>query len=253
MGTDGRRLSPSFPPAKPFVHPLPLLRLTLEGQADILWWSLRECGSTVEFDMSDDGRTLREEFTKGILTENPIFVLLVGLCPVLATSTSVNNAVAMGLAATTVLICSNLIISLIRRSIPKEIRIPCFIVVIASFVTMVELWMRALFKPEVSDALGIFIPLIVVNCIILYRAEAFAYKSGVGRSVLDALGIGTGFTLALMLVALVRETLGNGTVCGLKICSGYEPASVMIMAPGAFLVLGLLLGFFNWIRLRRSA
>ena len=203
--------------------------------------------------MSSQERTLRAEFSKGIIAENPIFVLLVGLCPVLATSTSVNNAFAMGLAATTVLICSNLFISLIRRFIPKEVRIPCFIVVIASFVTMVELAMRALFKPEVSDALGIFIPLIVVNCIILYRAEAFAYKHGIVRSVLDACGIGIGFTLALMVVAVIREVLGAGTIWGLPIASGYEPASVLIMAPGAFLVLGLLLGFFNWIKLRRSA
>lgn len=203
--------------------------------------------------MSDEEKSLREEFTKGVIVENPIFVLLVGLCPTLATSTSVDNAFAMGMAATTVLVCSNVIISLIRRSIPKEIRIPCFIVVIASFVTIVELAMRALFPPEVSDALGIFIPLIVVNCIILYRAEAFAYKSGVGRSALDGLGMGLGFTLALMLVALIRETLGNGTVWGLKVSNAYDPAAIMIMAPGAFLVLGLLLGFFNWIRLRRSA
>ena len=203
--------------------------------------------------MSSQERTLRAEFSKGIIAENPIFVLLVGLCPALATSTSVNNAFAMGLAATTVLICSNLFISLIRRFIPREVRIPCFIVVIASFVTMVELAMRALFKPEVSDALGIFIPLIVVNCIILYRAEAFAYRNGIVRSVLDACGIGIGFTLALMVVAVVREVLGAGTIWGLPIASGYEPASVLIMAPGAFLVLGLLLGFFNWIKLRRSA
>jgi len=203
--------------------------------------------------MSSQERSLSAEFSKGIIAENPIFVLLVGLCPTLATSTSVNNAFAMGLAATTVLICSNLFISLIRRFIPKEVRIPCFIVVIASFVTMVELAMRALFKPEVSDALGIFIPLIVVNCIILYRAEAFAYKNGAVRSVLDACGIGIGFTLALMVVAVIREVLGAGTIWGLPIASGYEPASVLIMAPGAFLVLGLLLGFFNWIKLRRSA
>ena len=198
-------------------------------------------------------RTLAQEFSKGVITENPIFVLLVGLCPTLATSTSMNNAFAMGLAATSVLICSNVFISLIRKLVPKEIRIPCFIVVIASFVTMVELTMRALFEPAVSDALGIFIPLIVVNCIILYRAEAFAYKNGVLRSVLDALGIGLGFTLALMLVALVREVLGNGTIWGLRVSNSFRPAAIMIMAPGAFLVLGLLLGFFNWLKMRKTA
>ncbi len=197
-------------------------------------------------------RTLAQEFSKGLFAENPIFVLLVGLCPTLATSTSVNNAFAMGLAATAVLVCSNIFVSLIRRFIPKEIRIPCFIVVIASFVTMVELAMRAFFPPEVSDALGIFIPLIVVNCIILYRAEAFAYKNGVVRSALDGLGIGLGFTLALMFIGLIRELLGAGSVWGLKVSTHYEPAAIMIMAPGAFLVLGLLLGFFNWLKLRRG-
>ncbi len=196
-------------------------------------------------------RTLSQEFTKGIFAENPIFVLLVGLCPTLATSTSVDNAFAMGLAATTVLVASNFFISIIRKAIPSEIRIPCFIVVIASFVTMVELGMRALFPPEVSDALGIFIPLIVVNCIILYRAEAFAYKNSVVRSAVDGLGIGLGFTLSLMLLALVREVLGAGSIWGLKLSTSFEPAAIMIMAPGAFLVLGLLLGFFNWLKMRK--
>lgn len=193
-----------------------------------------------------------EEFTKGVFKDNPIFILLVGLCPTLAVTTSVDNALAMGGAATFVLICSNIIISIIRKFIPREIRIPCFIVVIASFVTIVELAMKALFPPEVSAKLGIFIPLIVVNCIILYRAEAFAYKNNVLRSTLDALGMGLGFTLALLLIATIREVTGNGTFYGIKVAESYDPASVMIMAPGAFLVLGLLLGFFNWLRARRE-
>jgi len=193
-----------------------------------------------------------EEFSKGVFKDNPIFVLLVGLCPTLAVTTSVDNGLAMGGAATFVLVCSNIMISMIRKRIPREIRIPCFIVVIASFVTIVELAMKALFPPEVSARLGIFIPLIVVNCIILYRAEAFAYKNNVLRSSLDAFGIGLGFTLSLMLISTIREITGNGTFFGIKVSETYQPASVMIMAPGAFLVLGFLLGFFNWMRSRRG-
>ena len=193
------------------------------------------------------------EFTKGLIRRNPIFVLMVGLCPTLATSNTVNNAVAMGMAATAVLLCSNVIISLIRRLIPQGVRLGCYIVVIASFVTIVELWMKALFRPEVSEALGIFIPLIVVNCIIIYRAEDFASKHGVLVSALDGLGMGIGFTGALVLVALFREGLGSGTFCGLKWASGFTPVAVMSQAPGAFLTLGLLLGFFKWMGLRKRA
>ena len=192
------------------------------------------------------------EFTKGIVKENPIFVLLLGLCPTLAVSTSVKTGLAMGLAASAVLICSNVIIAAIRKGIPKEIRIPCFIVVIAGFVTIVELVMKAFFPLKISEALGIFIPLIVVNCIILGRAEAFASRNSVFRSFLDGAGIGLGFTLALLLVSAIREILGNGTFWGIKIAEHFEPASIMIQAPGAFIVLGLLLGFFNWIRQRKE-
>ena len=192
------------------------------------------------------------EFTKGIVKENPIFVLLLGLCPTLAVSTSVKTGLAMGLAASAVLICSNVIIAAIRKGIPKEIRIPCFIVVIAAFVTIVELVMKAFFPLKISEALGIFIPLIVVNCIILGRAEAFASRNSVFRSFLDGAGIGLGFTLALLLVSAIREILGNGTFWGIKIAEHFEPASIMIQAPGAFIVLGLLLGFFNWIRQRKE-
>ena len=200
--------------------------------------------------MAQDERGYLGEFTKGIIAENPIFVMMLGLCPTLAVTTSVKNGLAMGLAATAVLVCSNLIISLIRGAIPSKVRIPCFIVVIASFVTIVELVMKAFFPPAVSEALGIFIPLIVVNCIILGRAEGFASKHGVFRSLLDGVGVGIGFTLALILVGTIREVAGSGSFLGTPIASGFEPAAIMVQAPGAFLVLGLLLGFFTWVRLR---
>ena len=197
-------------------------------------------------------QTKLKEFTKGIFEYNPLFVLVLGICPSLAVTTSVKNGLAMGGAATFVLVCSNLIISILRAYIPREIRIPCFIVVIAAFVTMVELLMKAYLPPELNASLGIFIPLIVVNCIIMYRAESFAYKNKPLASVLDGAGLGLGWTLSLCLISSIRELLGEGTLFGLKISETYQPASVMIMAPGAFIVLGLLLGFFNWRKLRNS-
>lgn len=193
-----------------------------------------------------------QEFTKGILKYNPMFVLVLGICPSLAVTTSAKNGLAMGGAATFVLICSNFIISTVRSFIPKEIRIPCFIVIIAAFVTMVELLMKAYLPPELNASLGIFIPLIVVNCIIMYRAESFAYKNKPLASVLDGAGLGLGWTMSLCLVSSIREILGAGTIFGLKVSESYQPASVMIMAPGAFIVLGLLLGFMNWRKLRKS-
>lgn len=193
-----------------------------------------------------------KEFTKGFFQYNPMFVLVLGLCPSLAVTTSVKNGLAMGVAATFVLICSNYIISLVRSFIPREIRIPCFIVIIAAFVTMVELLMKAYLPPELNASLGIFIPLIVVNCIILYRAESFAYKNKPFVSVLDGAGLGLGWTLSLCLISSIREILGAGTLFGLKVSESYNPASIMIMAPGAFIVLGLLLGMFNWRKLRKS-
>ena len=192
------------------------------------------------------------EFTKGIVKQNPTLVLMLGLCPTLAVTTSLKNAVAMGAAVIGVLTCSNIIISLMRRFIPKEVRIPCFIVVIASFVTMAELLMRAYLSEQINAALGIFIPLIVVNCIILGRAEAFASKNGVIVSALDGLGAGIGFTLAVALVAIVRELLGNGSIWGVPIAEEMTPAAIMIQAPGAFLVVGLLLGFFAWLGQRKK-
>jgi len=192
------------------------------------------------------------EFTKGIVKQNPTLVLMLGLCPTLAVTTSLKNALAMGAAVIGVLTCSNIIISLMRRFIPKEVRIPCFIVVIASFVTMAELLMRAYLSEQINAALGIFIPLIVVNCIILGRAEAFASRNGVIVSALDGLGAGIGFTLAVALVAVVRELLGNGSIWGVPIAEEMTPAAIMIQAPGAFLVLGLLLGFFAWLGQRKK-
>ncbi len=192
------------------------------------------------------------EFTKGIIKENPTFVLMLGLCPTLAVTTSVKNAVSMGGAVIGVLTCSNLIISMMRKFIPKEVRIPCFVVVIASFVTMAELLMKAYLPEKINQALGIFIPLIVVNCIILGRAEAFASKRGIIDSVLDGLGAGVGFTLAVALVGAIREIFGNGSFWGWPIAKDLTPVAILIQAPGAFLVLGLMLGFFAWLGQRRQ-
>ena len=188
------------------------------------------------------------QFVKGLFEENPVFVLMLGLCPVLAVSTSCANALGMGVAATFVLVCSNLIISLVRRCFPARIRIPCFILVIAAFVVIVERVLAA-YQPELNRQLGIFIPLIVVNCIILGRAEAFASKNSVGRSIADGLGMGVGFTGALLLIAFIREALGSGKIIGMEITPGFEPMALMILPPGAFLTIGLLLALF---RLRGS-
>jgi len=188
----------------------------------------------------------RKEFTRGIFQENPVFKIILGLCPVLAVSTSLENGLGMGLAASFVLLSSNIIISSLRRYIPKEVRIPCFIVVIATFVTLVELFMAG-FLPALARSLGIFVPLIVVNCVILGRAEAFASKKPLLPSILDGLGMGVGFTLALVIISVIREVLGAGKIFGTKILSNFEPALIFILAPGALLVMGLLLGLFNFI------
>jgi len=184
------------------------------------------------------------ELLKGLWKENPTFRLVLGLCPTLAVSTSVQNALGMGAAAAFVLIGSNIFISLIRRIVPDKIRIPCFIVVIATFVTIADLIMKA-YAPLLSRSLGMFVPLIVVNCIVLGRAEAFSSREPVWRSVLDALGMGAGFTWALVLIALVRETLGNGTIAGRTLLPSFQPALLMILAPGALLTIGLLIGLLN--------
>lgn len=188
-------------------------------------------------------------FTKGFIKENPVFVLMLGLCPVLAVTTSARNGLGMGLATLAVLLCSNTIVSILRKIVPPKIRIPIFIVVIATFVTIVDLVMNAEF-PELHRELGLFIPLIVVNCIILGRAEAFASKQGLAESVLDALGMGLGFTLALLCIGATRELLGTGVVfAGFPFQIGlgewFAPAIIMILPPGAFITLGLMLGLIN--------
>jgi electron transport complex protein RnfE len=186
-----------------------------------------------------------KEFTKGIVKENPVFVMALGLCPVLAVSSSVENAIGMGAAATFVLVFSNIFISLIKGFIPSKIRIPSYIVVIASFVTIVDMVMEA-YVPALHKNLGLFIPLIVVNCIILGRAEAFAGKNNLIRSIFDGIGMGLGFTLALIVIASIREVLGAGQFLGFNVLPvTFKPMLVAILAPGAFLVMGLLMGLMN--------
>ncbi len=181
--------------------------------------------------------------TKGILKENPTFVLVLGMCPTLGVTSSAINGMGMGVATMAVLIMSNIVISLIKNLIPDKVRIPAFIVVIASFVTIIEMLMQA-YVPSLYASLGVFIPLIVVNCIILGRAEAFASKNGVLDSALDGLGIGLGFTLSLTVVGMVREALGAGSIFGFSFAEGVMPL-LFILAPGGFLVLGYLMVLFN--------
>ncbi len=199
-----------------------------------------------------------DEFTKGIIKENPIFVIMLGLCPTLAVSTKAIYGIGMGAAVIFVLTGSNVIISLIKNFIPDKVRIPSYIVVIATFVTTVDYFMKA-YTPELHKALGIFIPLIVVNCIILGRAEAFASKNSVIDSFLDGVGMGVGFTLALTLIATIREILGAGTIT-LKLLNygwvfeikNFNPMIIMILPPGAFITIGLLLGFFNSLKTKKE-
>ena len=181
--------------------------------------------------------------TKGLVKDNPTFVLVLGMCPTLATTTSAINGLEMGLATMFVLICSNIVISLLAPLVPDKVRIPVYIVVIATFVTVLQLMMQA-FVPDIYDTLGLFIPLIVVNCIVLGRAEAFANKHGVLDSTLDGIGIGIGFTLSLTVIGIVREVLGSGSVFGWKFIQG-DGILAFVMAPGAFLVLGYLMVLFN--------
>lgn len=190
----------------------------------------------------------------GIITENPTFGLVLGMCPTLAVTSSAENGFGMGLAATAVLMGSNVAVSAIRKFIPDEIRIPAFIVVIAGFVTVVQLLISA-YAPALDKSLGIFIPLIVVNCIILARAEAFAFKNGVADSLFDGIGMGLGFTLALTVIGAIREILGNGTVFGMTVLSPsfYQPALLVILAPGGFITLGILMGLFRNYRMKKTA
>jgi electron transport complex protein RnfE len=189
--------------------------------------------------------TLRAELVKGLWRDNAVFRLLLGMCPILAVTTSAENGLGMGLATTFVLICSNVAVAALRQVIPAQVRIPCYIVLIASFVTVVQLGMEA-FVYDLYQALGIFIPLIVVNCMILGRAEAFASRHPVLPALADGLGMGLGFTLALFLLGAVREVFGSGLLFGLPLFgAAYQPLLLMILPPGAFIALGLLLAAMN--------
>ena len=183
-------------------------------------------------------------FLNGVLTENPTFRLVLGMCPTMAVTTAAINGIGMGLAATFVLIGSNTVISILRKFVPDEVRIPAFVLIICTFVTMVQMLLQA-FVPSLYESLGMFIPLIVVNCIIA-RAEAFASKNGVLASAVDGAGMGIGFTLALTLIAGIRELIGAGTIFGVSVFGGgYEPMLVMILPTGGFLTLGILMGIIN--------
>jgi electron transport complex protein RnfE len=191
-----------------------------------------------------------ERMKNGLFTENPLFVQVLATCPALAVSTSMINAIGMGLSSTAVLVCSNILISMLRKFIPDKIRIPSYIVVIAGFVSAIDMIMEA-FTPDLYVSLGIYIPLIVVNCVILGRAEAYANKNGIIASMWDGLGMGLGFTLALLVLGFFRELFGAGTLFGIQIMpSFYEPANIMILAPGAFLTLSMIMAFLNYRKLK---
>ena len=195
--------------------------------------------------------TPMERLYNGIVKENPTFVMMIGMCPTLAVTTSLINGVGMGLTTTVILTLSNLMIAALRRFIPDGVRMPAYIGVVASFVTIVEFLLQA-YIPSLNDALGIYITLIVVNCIILGRAEAYAGKNPVLPSIFDGLGMGLGFTIGLLSIGAFRELLGSGTLCGFRIMpEAYEPVNIFIMAPGAFFVLALLVAFLNKMRSRK--
>ncbi len=203
---------------------------------------------------------LWKEFAKGIFKENPTFVVVLGLCPTLAVTTQTINGLAMGVAVIVVLVFSNLFVSLLRNFIPSTVRIPAYVMIISAFVTIVSLFLQA-YAPDINKSLGIFIPLIVVNCIILGRAEAFASKNSAGKSIMDGLGMGVGFTLALTLIGLIREVLGNGTITLQFAGIGkvfdlhaliHNPAVVMIMPPGGFLIMGCLLALFQYFKNKKA-
>jgi electron transport complex protein RnfE len=194
-----------------------------------------------------------EIFKNGIIKENPILVQQVGMCATLAITTSLINGIGMGVAVIAVLTGSNIVISLLRKYIPDEVRIPAFVIIIAAFTTIIDLLMHA-YTFALYQALGVFIPLIVVNCIILARAEAFAFKNGILDSTIDGLGMGVGYLVAMVLLSSIREVLGNGTILGLRILpEAYEPMMMAIQPPGAFILLGLLIGVVNYLSRRKKA
>lgn len=192
-------------------------------------------------------KSLMQELTKGIIKENPVLCLVLGTCPTLAVTTAATNAIGMGIAATLVLICSNAAISALRKVIPDKVRIPAYITIIAGFVTIVQMLIKA-YAPSIDEALGIYLPLIVVNCIILGRAEMFASKNGVAASALDGLGMGIGFTAALLLMGTIREFFGTGCVFGIPLTAGIiDPIVIFILPPGGFFVFGMLIALANKI------
>lgn len=189
-----------------------------------------------------------KQIYKGIVTDNPVLVLMLGMCPTLAITTVASNGIGMGLATTAVLVCSNLIISALRNIIPEKVRIPVFIVVIATFVTMIEMLMKA-FLPDLYASLGMYISLIVVNCIIFARAESFAFKNPPMLSIADGLGMGLGFTVAITILSIIREVIGSGTFFGISVMpAGYQPMAIMTQVPGGFVTLGILLILVNTLR-----
>jgi len=196
--------------------------------------------------------TPQEDLIRGVWRENPVLIQMLGLCPALAVTNTVANCIAMGLATTFVLCMSSMLVSSIRRFVPHEVRISTFILIIATFVTVADMCLEAM-VPTIHKALGAFVPLIVVNCMILGRQEAFASKNTIGRSLLDALGTSFGFIIALLLLGIFREVLGNGTFLGYSVFGpSYEPWIIMILPPGGFLTLGFVLLFFNWLEKRRK-
>ena len=198
--------------------------------------------------MKTSYKDMKRIVTNGLVTENPTFRLVLGMCPTLGVTTAAINGIGMGLATTVVLMCSNLLISLLRNVISERIRIPAFIVVIASFVSIIEMLLKA-YLPSLSDALGVYIPLIVVNCIIFARAEAFAFKNPPIPSIADGLGMGLGFTCAITILSMIREVLGSGTIFGAQVMpASYEPMAIMLKVPGGFITLGILLILVNTMR-----
>jgi electron transport complex protein RnfE len=195
---------------------------------------------------------IAKEFKRGIITENPIFVLALGLCPTLAVSTSVKNGLGMGIATTFVLICSNVIISIVKNWIPDKVRIPCYIVIIAAFVSILQPLIK-IYTPSLDSQLGIFIPLIVVNCLILGRAEAFASKNNPVRAFVDGLVMGLGFTVALLILSTIREFLGGNKIFDLLVIPGFQPMTAFILAPGGFFAIAFVMGLVNYYRNKKEA
>lgn len=202
--------------------------------------------------MADQKKSFLSVLLNGILWENPVFTLMLGMCPTLAITTAVSNGIGMGLATTAVLVCSNLFISLLRHVIPEKVRIPSFVVIIASFVTIVELLLKA-FLPALATTLGMYIPLIVVNCVIFARAESFAFKNPPLLSLADGLGMGLGFTGALTILSAIREVLGSGTLFGLQVMpASFQPMAIMLNVPGGFITLGVVLIAINALKQHAS-